>query len=298
MLEQDDFITRERMINILDPLRKSSAYATKTLDELQKEVEKSTLGLKDITHEKYFEIYDLSGSEKKRDLEVSRIRVMKKEAEISDKEKFLIEKENELITRELELNKKEKRFGYRSPAQDITFEQNTNITETQNNKIVKSPSTYQPYNYMGRVEKTNISNDVPLSYQIANGNLTEEEAIEIAINRSSELKESILDDSFKKLDSNTEDKVISIKSIPSNSIPIRGYDHLSNRPSEATDEILDKCYEYLSKRDFENFKKYLSSDEIPLKVTTWIRNLDYEGTTLKQMLINKPSYIHKCLRDE
>lgn len=308
MTEQDDFIRRERMINILDPLRKNTTYITKTLEELQKDVDKSTSALKDITHEQYYEIYNLSGSEKRTEFEVSRIRVMKKEAEITDKEKFLIEKENELIARELELNKKERKFGYRSPSQDSIFDQNQQqkeqtvvISESQRGKLSKSPSSYQPYNYNGRADQTNENSnnyDIPLSYQIANGNLTEEEAIEIALNRSSEVKLSVLDDAFKKLDKEIENKVTDIKSIPTLSIPINRYDHLPNRPIEATDEILDKCYDYLFKRDFDGFKKYLGSNEIQLKALTWIRNLDYEGTTLKQMLITKPTYIHKCLREE
>jgi len=69
-----------------------------------------------------------------------------------------------------------------------------------------------------------------------------------------------------------------------------------DKPSDVTEEQIDELYSLLINRRFDQVKIFLGSEKLSPNATRWFRNLSYKGETLKQMLLSKPEYIHKCIR--
>lgn len=133
-----------------------------------------------------------------------------------------------------------------------------------------------------------------------NGMLNEDDAVLLAIKESESLANAPLDKPFKQvvITSTTDPfeevdvEIITIKKLPWRERSDR-YQHLKDRPSGATDEILDKIYDYLLNRDFDSVKVMLTS-EVNTEVVRWIRLLSYDGSSFKQMMVTKSHFIHKA----
>lgn len=131
-----------------------------------------------------------------------------------------------------------------------------------------SPSSYQSY----------IFNR---SHNLYNGDMNEETALNEAIKQSEKISSDIIDLPFKT-------PIDEIKSLPTK----REY---KDKPSDVSEDILNEIYTLLLNRNFDDVKVLLSGNTISPNSVKWLRNLSYNGETLKQMLISKPDYIHKCI---
>lgn len=243
------------IIDLIDPLKVNQKYSLSSFEDLNKELEKKTNDVNEITHESYQMIYNMpvTGIGKSDELAILKYRLARRETEIDSMEQLLRNKEEELIIRELELGKKEKR---------TTMLKSPGIEKTGNSS--GSPSSYQSYVF----SKMNY-----------NANMSEETALNEAIKQSEKLSSDIIDIPFRQ-------PIAEVKSIP------REY---KDKPIDVTEDLLEEIYNLLLERKFNEVKSLLASDRITSKSTSWIRNLSYNGETLKQMLISKPEYIHKCI---
>ena len=248
------------------------SYLDMSLEDLNKQLEIKTASFNDITHAQYQRIYDMNSFPKLRidEKTIINYKLLKNNIEL--------EKMNELIRKQTEeilylQNELESSNLSKSPSSLVDYENDRNSISS------KSPSTYQPYNYSGKL--SNFPNQ-----HFSNEDYDEEDReLQNAISKSQQESNRIIDDPFNKLDEirkKSEDR----------------YKHLEHRPEEATDEILDELYDLLVERNFNKIKELFSSSKIPLIVIQWIRNLNYGGSSFKQMLVSKSINIHKCLRDE
>lgn len=296
----------ENILDLLDPLRVNKDYSSMDFKKLKEEMEKKTNSLTDITHEDYFKIYSLQthGINKSDEVSLLKYHLEKRNSELEHLKDLLKAKEDELILREIELERRERKKGSKSP---IVRDNSEEIFEPlQKNKLGASPSSYQPYVYKTKLNPVPEEKKIeeietnPIVEESFNANLTDEEAFLLAIKESEKLANEVIDAPFRELDNKpiTHQKTNTNK-ITVDTLKAEGkspYCMLEKRPEGATDEILDKLYNLLIERDFVEVKNFLANKELPLNVMQWIRQLQYQGNTLKQMLLTKPPYIHRCLR--
>lgn len=171
----------------------------------------------------------------------------------------------------------------------------------QKGRLSASPSSYQSYTYKSRINTTPVfkieDQQSPNTLNSYNADLTDEEALILAIKESEDIANEIVDGPFRDKKENVT--VEKLNKITAESLKEEGkslYCMLKNRPVNVSDELLDELYKMLVERDFNAAKKFLANKDLPLNVMQWIRQLEYEGNTLRQMLLTKPSYIHRCLR--
>lgn len=302
---------QENILDLLDPFRVNKEYASMNFKNLKEELDNKTNSLSDITHEDYFKIYSLpiSGINKSDEISLIKYHLEKENIETKHLRDLLKAKEDELILRELELERREKKRGSKSPLlRENEHETNENL---QKGRLSGSPSSYQSYSYRTRInthvdseekntlKSENIGSSSPIISELYNSNLTDEEALILAIKESESIANEIIDAPFREKECTTISQQEQKTKITAESLKAEGkspYYMLENRPEGATDEILDNLYELLINKKFAEVKTFLANKELPLNVMQWIRQLQYQGNTLKQMLLTKPPYIHRCLR--
>lgn len=140
-------------------------------------------------------------------------------------------------------------------------------------------------------------------FKAVNGELNADEAERLAIKESEILANAPLDAPFTRVShtpKNDEDPFDKVD-VEINATKIRKltwrerddrYDQLKDKPIGATNEILDRIYDYLLARDFEAVKIMLTT-ELNTEVVRWIRLLSYDGSNFKQMMVTKSHVIHK-----
>lgn len=261
-----DIKKRCDIIDLIDPLKLNSEYSTKSLDDLMKELDEKTRALITITHDSYQKIYDMPSSKmsKTNELTILKYKLSKKEDELNEMEHLLRVKEEELLLREINMGR---RLESKSP---ISVGRSS-----------ASPSMYQPYNYMRTPNRFSVEEES--SPIFINGDFSEQKALEEAIKKSEKEANEILDKPFK--DSSETG------SVDDNNV------HYKDKPNDVTEEQLDELYSLLINRKFDQAKAFLGSEKLSVNSARWFRNLSYKGETLKQMLLSKPEYIHKCIKN-
>lgn len=281
----EESILKNNIIMLLDdPINNNSKYLNMSLDELNKELEKKTSLLNIITHEQYQKIYDLQDKKLKQNCNFVSLKhkILKQNKKIKEMNQIIKEQED-LLNQEEDEDDAEEKMDFSS--------------------VNKSPSlTYKSYNYSPKINSSGdklIFNRSPVNSNL-NGDLNEEEAIKLAIANSEKMSNDVIDIPFQEVQhEGSKSKSPYLEKIVIIRKPFENrYDHLENRPEEANDKILDDLYELLTSRNFDKIKEFLSDGEIPLKVVQWIRQLNYDGNSFKQLLVSKSNYIHKCLRTD
>ena len=295
---------KQQIIELLDPSGIDQSLLTLDFEKLKKEMDRRTNCLIEIKHEDYFDINDIliSGMNRDDEFALAKFHLNKKEDDIKKLSLMLREKEDELYLRERNINILERKS--KSPSKtkiESEFE--------QDNKINSSPSLYQPFLY--RIENKNVQSEQLITSTIIdslglspgstiNGSLTEEEAILKAIQQSEKEANDVIDRPFEESQSRiTEIKTILSNKITAESLKAEGkspYYMLQNKPENVTDELLDDLYKMLVDRNFSSVKEFFANKELPVNILRWIKTLKFNDTTLTQMLLSKPNYIHKCLR--
>lgn len=319
---------RQQIIGLLDPSGNDQSLLSLDYEKLKTELDRRTNSLVEFKHEDYFNISNIPTSGMNRDDELALVKfhLNKKEEDVKKLAAMLRSKEDELYLRERNLNSLERKS--KSPSRsrvDSEFDQES--YNFKSGKSSASPSSYQSFIYKPESKntqseqlitsaiidslETNNQNDSPrlspgspfqVQSEIINGSLSEEEAILKAIQQSEKEANDIIDKPFEE----SQSRIAEIRSIPiqqnkitAESLRAEGkspYYMLQNKPEDVTDELLDSLYKILVDRNFVIVKEFLANKELPVHILRWIRTLKYNDTTLAQMLLSKPVYIHKCLR--
>jgi hypothetical protein len=328
-MKKSDIQKRMELIAILDPLKLNTEYSTLTVDQLKEILKKKTNTLADITHEQYQEIYDLPVDMPSRSNEVAvlEFRISNLNIKLRDLSEINDKLEEELLMSQMEIDKLRKLKVSKIPTRDSTPEPGSfasyiasqenedeefksDSKKKQNNDIpVINRSTYPVYAGYTPSKMLNFPDQglfAPLiqntqHVKSVNGTLSEHEAISLAIKESETLANAPLDrpfngnlspinngDPFDKLDN----EIAKSKPIQWRERPDR-YKNLKNRPVEATDEILDRIYDYLIERNFDSVKIMISNEINNPEVVKWIRSLNYDGSNFKQMMMTKSHVIHR-----
>lgn len=310
---------RNQILGLLDPTGSNQTLLSMDLEKLKVELDKRTNSLTEYKHEDYFSIEDITtgGMNREEELALVKFRLSKKEEEIRAMAASLREKENELFLRERNLQSSERKLS-KSPStrrnEDSEF---GNATSTPS-RISGSPNSYQSFSYRrgGQVEETitdvimsSIDNKSPeekqsdntLFGEMINGGLSERDAIIASIKESERIASSIIDKPFEDSSRIAEVRSIPIRveKVTAESLRSEGkspYYMLENRPEGATDEFLDNIYNMIVAKNYDGIKQVLGNKELNINILTWLRNLKYNDTTFKQMMLSKPGYFHKCLR--
>lgn len=309
---------RHQIIGLLDPTGIDQSLLTLDLKKLVEELDKKTNSLVEIKHDEYFAISDIttSGMNREDELALVKFHLTRKEEDVKKLAAMLRAKEDELYLRERNLDRK----NSKSPARS---RDGSEFDQENAGRLSSSPVSYQSYLYKPENRNTpveqiittaiinaavdpatnNFSSGSPIQipHETINGSLTEEEAILKAIRESEKESNDIIDKPFEDSSRIAEIRSIPIQSnkITAESLRSEGkspYCMLANRPDDATDELLDSLYNILSSRDFTAAKAFLANKDLPLHILRWIKTLKFNDTTLTQMLLSKPVYIHKCLR--
>ena len=319
---------RQQIISLLDPSGNDQSLLSLDYEKLKSELDKKTNSLVEFKHEDYFNINDILTSGMNRDDELALVKfhLTKKEEDVKKLAAMLRVKEDELYLRERNLTALEKKS--KSPLRtriDGEFDQEShNVTP---GRISASPSAYQSFIYkpesrnsqseqlitsaiINAFETNNHTDTVGLSPgspiqvpgEMINGSLSEEEAILKAIQQSEKEANDIIDRPFEE----SHSRIAEIRSVPiqqnkitAESLRSEGkspYYMLQNKPEDVTDELLDNLYRMLVDRNFTGVKEFFANKELPVHILRWIKTLKFNDTTLTQMLLSKPVYIHKCLR--
>lgn len=245
------------LLQLLDPLKTNMKYVSMELEDLEKELDVYTKKERKITHDDYLKIYELNVVDRNISDELNFLayKLATKEKELQKKNMELNKREDKLLKLEL-MNKK------KSKAPEV------NDDMSHHSKSV----VYEAYTYT-----------TPEEYLDSNGQFSEDLAIKKAIEDSERLVREKLDSQFSIVSEESEDK------------DLPRYRHLSNRPTDVTDALLDELYDLLVNRKITEVKYILSSNRLTASSVRWLRNLSYEGETLKQMLSSSPEYIHRCI---
>lgn len=291
---------RQQIIQLLDPFGNDQSLLSLDYESLKIILDKKTNSLVEFKHEDYFKIDDIATNGTNRDDELALIKfhLNKKEEDIKKLSMMLRLKEDELYLRERNIIALEKKSKSPIPRIDGEFDQ-------EDIKYNSSPSTYQSFIYRSESKNEHTENtqrgvfDSPPLSEIINGSLSEEEAILNAIQKSEKEANDIIDLPFQESNKKiSEPKLEQIK-ITAEILRNEGkspYYMLPNKPEDVTDELLDNLYNLLVNRNFIAVKEFFANKELPVHILRWIKTLKFNDTTLTQMLLSKPIYIHKCLR--
>jgi uncharacterized coiled-coil protein SlyX len=237
---------------------------------------------------------------KSNEVAILKYRIMNQNIKIEELNKTIEQLEDELLQGQLEIEKLRKKMCKTPPLRDPTPEPGSFAEYVMNNEggsPQQSRPVYPEYTpnrtLSGFPDQNLFSYMIPNSQQLrdVNGSYNDQEALNKAIKESEKLANAPLDEPFS---GNHFTKVdTEINNIPWRTRSTR-YDHLKNRPSDATNDVLDKIYDLLDESKFDEVKHILKED-LTVPVSGWIRQLSYDGSNLKQMLTSRSINSRKVL---
>lgn len=301
---------KSNIIDILDPARLSTEYGSMSLDELKKVLENRTKMVKVITHESFQEIYDMPspGNIDTNELVLLKQRILNQNSMIEELRNIVLEKERELTLIRMEIDNLNKTKSYKNEVYEAgSYAAYIAAKEAEENGeeppiIIEppKPKPYVDYTPNKRIFDTSIFNHV-LSSNSYNGDISEQEAIKMAIKESEKEAVKSIDLPFQRATESEKEEdhfdIIDEKPIEMNVSKPANWDHLKSRPTSLTDEMLEELTALLINHEFDKVKAKLSNEYTP-EVTRYIRELRYDGSSFKQMLVSKSIHIHKAITGE
>lgn len=302
---------KSEIIDILDPARLSSDLTNKSLEELRGILDKRTNSVRRITHDSYQEIYDMDspGYSRSNEVVILKNRVMKQNVIIDELRNIVKQKEDELVLLKTEYEKLKRTKSFKSEiheegsfasyiaskeAEDEGDILPTITTQTllQQSQKVRPYMAYTPNKRF--LEPSTFINPPSTLY---NGNINEQEAIQMAIKQSEIDATRAIDAPFERTSGSSDPfESMDAEEPESQTQKERDYSHLLNRPTSLTDEMLNDFVDLLIIRDFDKVKTSLL--EWPAEVSRYVRLLTYKEESFKQMMVSKSINIHKCIIGE
>lgn len=318
---ESDIETKSDLLDILDPARINSMYNDMSVAQLKEIINKRNSSVRKLSDKDFIEIYNLdlsnfgfAKSSSKRDEIVSlKNRILNQNSMIDEQRKTITKLEKEIE----DLKQKYKELENRKTFRDEVYEKGSFASfvaaaEAEENDLPIKPKYYDYDSgikanippIVARYTSYTPSRKYKLSLfgtEADNGNLNEEDAIKLAIQNSERDIEQIADKPFEKMDtSNSFNSPDHSNMDVVNDDPFEdldeqkySYDHLTDRPSSLTDEMLDQLVKILLERKFEEIKNLLAS--WPDECSRYIRSRKYNSETFKQMMVSKSINIHKCI---
>lgn len=293
------------IISSLDIKGENNELYNKDIKELRK-MYNDKIERPSILHQESYPEYKIFDNSRLSKLLLREKRAIEREKLLDEREKLLELRENELKSMEIHLKSRSRINSPQISVRSPNYENLKTPNSSYHDQFLFTNNI--PYHLRNQYENlqnpNSLTNNQPLNVQnlqnIRNYQnydddeiYDEEEEVNKAIRESEEDALNLLDNHDKRtngISQKDNNEIEGLKELKKSK-----YNYLSNRPVEATDEIIDMFMEVFSSCDKSRIKILLNDSNINIKVIQWLNGLKYNGTSLKQMLLGSSNDMVKLL---